>query len=108
METMLTNRGDRITIIDTIDDPYQDNVDVAVRTCDGHEYIATFYTIQNVLHLFDKYAQSGECAGGIYLWGSDMILVKELSPEVVRETVTDLINSEMFTKAFSCIDRIDP
>jgi hypothetical protein len=103
-----TDEGHLITIIDAIEDPLQNNVDVYVDLRDGRRFVGTFFTLSNVAWLFEKNEQTGECASGLYLWATDMILVKELTPEVIVRTVLDLINEEEFETAFSQIHVEDP
>jgi hypothetical protein len=82
-------------------DPAADNVDVEVTFADGHRFGATFFTVKNVELLFEKNRVTGECGGGVYLWATNMILVQELTMEVIQRTVQDLLNSDEFLSAFS-------
>jgi hypothetical protein len=45
-------------------DPYNDNVDVEVSFPDGRRYSATFFTLENVGALMNRYRETGECRGG--------------------------------------------
>jgi hypothetical protein len=85
-------------------DPMQDNVDVEVRLADGRRFGATFFTLHNLERLFEKNRTTGECAAGLYLWATNMILVRELSIEAVKTTVRDLMTNGEFDKAFSVLD----
>lgn len=80
--------------------PDNDNVDVVVTLADGSRFIATFFTLRNVETLLDSYRRTGECAGGTYIWASNMILVRELNLDVVRRTVADLLETGEFSSAF--------
>ena len=68
-----------------------DNVDVEVHFPKGESYVATFFTLNNIQSLFEKNAKTGERKNGLYFWCSDMIIVKELTESVIRETVEDLL-----------------
>jgi hypothetical protein len=88
--------GDRAQI-----DPHDDNVDIYVTFADGTRYTATFFTLKNIATLLDRYRESGECANGLYVWASDMIIVHELSDEVVERAVADLLGAGEFEGAFA-------
>lgn len=94
--------GDRACI-----DPDDDNVDVWVTFESGESYIATFFTLKNLATLMARYRESGECASGLYVWGSDMIVVERLTDDVIDRTIADLLTSGEFTGAFSyCEPRV--
>ena len=69
----------------------EDNVDVLIDLEGGRSYAATFFTTRNLETLMARYRESGECAYGAYVWASNMIVVAELSEEVVDAAVADLI-----------------
>ncbi len=72
-------------------DPEDDNVDVEVRLAAGETYFATFFTIKNIASLFAKNKVTGECAGGLYFYTTDMVIVERLTVAAVRATIRDLI-----------------
>lgn len=82
-------------------DPADDNVDVEVRFEDGPRYATTFFTLNNLRSLFAKNERTGECKNGLYLWASDMVILKELSEVSISETVANLIAEGEFEGAFS-------
>ena len=82
-------------------DPYNSNVDVEVVLNSGDRYGATFFTLQNIQYLMEQYALSKECKGGLYFWAADMIVVRELTDDVIRETIEGLILANEFERAFS-------
>jgi hypothetical protein len=85
-------------------DPSTDNVDVEVTLAEGGRFGATFFTLESVHRLFQKNRVTGECAGGLYLWAADMILVDLLTTEVIQKTVEDLLATGEFFSAFSRFD----
>ncbi|MFH0900425.1 MAG: hypothetical protein V2A73_07330 [Pseudomonadota bacterium] len=85
-------------------DPVVDNVDVEAVLPDGRRYGATFFTLRNIQRLFEKNRATGECLGGVYLWAANMILGEELTMEVIRRTVEDLLDTEEFFSVFSRLD----
>ena len=96
-------------------DPSLDNIDVEVVMADGRRYGATFFTLRNIERLFDKNRETGECQSGLYLWAANMILVRELSFDVIHRTVDDLIASGEFEQSFGWLgerpvsgDQADP
>lgn len=76
------------------------NVDVEVHFVDGRRFGATFFTVDNLRHLFDKNRRTGECAGGLYLWAVAMIVAEDLSAETMARTVADLLERDEFEAAF--------
>lgn len=81
-------------------DPSDDNVDVLVDFETGDRYSATFFTPQNITTLLDRYSESGECAGGLYVWAVHMIVIERLTKANVERAVADLIANDEFTPAF--------
>ena len=82
-------------------DPILDNVDVEVVLADGRRLGATFFTMRNIERLFEKNRATGECRAGLYLWAANMIVVRELSMEVINKTVEDLIEMGELENAFT-------
>ena len=82
------------------------NVDVEVRDSSGR-WSATFFTLDNIRSLFEKNASTGECAGGLYLWAADMILVWTLDRATIEHTVADLRATGEFETAFARLDPLD-
>ena len=76
------------------------NVDVVVELASGKRYGATFVTLANLRTLMETYRETGECAHGLYVWASDMIVVRTLSKAVIEATVQDLLRSGEFADAF--------
>ena len=81
-------------------DPADDNVDVFVDFANGTRYTATFFTLENVRTLMERYRETGECAHGLYSWASHMIIVERLTKAHVERTVADLLVTGEFTRAF--------
>ena len=81
--------------------PVDENIDVEVVFEDGAQYVATFFTLENIRELFEKNRKTGECAGGTYLWASQMIIVRTLTLENVSNAVADLIATGEFESAFA-------
>jgi hypothetical protein len=81
-------------------DPADDNVDVTVSFANGERYTATFFTPQNVASLMEKYAETGECAHGLYVWATHMIFVATLTRENVERCIADLLETGEFMPAF--------
>ena len=81
-------------------DREDDNVDLEVRFGDGSRYAATFFTLNNLRSLFEKNRKTGEYKGGLYLWASDMVVVRDLSEASIAATVADLIAMGEFEAAF--------
>jgi hypothetical protein len=81
--------------------PKDCNSDVIVSFEKNGEWVATFFTYDNVRTLAKRNQDSGDCLSGSYFWASDMILVDVLTRERVEEVVAHLISESEFEKVFS-------
>lgn len=81
--------------------PDNDNVDVQVTFPNGKSFSAVFFTPRNIDTLMKRYKKTGECAGGLYFWASDMIIVERLTEKTICETVDNLLAEEEFGYVFS-------
>lgn len=99
MENLLSSTY-TIKCIDSIDDIYNDNIDVEVSFANGERYIATFFTVVNIQRIMEGYRHTGECLYGTYFWCSDLIIVKDLEMETIENTIRDLIRREMLETIF--------
>jgi hypothetical protein len=81
-------------------DPFDCNSDVMVSFEKDGEWVATFFTYNNLLTLAKKNESTGECLNGKYFWATDMILVDELSRDRVEEVVSHLISQGEFENVF--------
>lgn len=91
-----------VTLIGVEDEPDLDdaNIDVSVAFDDGRRYVATFFTVQNVRSLLARYEQTGECAYGLYVWSTYMIVIKRLTKQDVERVIADLLVKGEFNVAF--------
>ncbi len=92
-----------ITIFSGASDPIDeddDNLDIQVSTGDGEYYTATFFTLKNLETLFRKNAVSGDFASGSFFFCRDMIIVKKLNVETVKQVVSKLIERDELATAF--------
>ncbi len=78
-----------------------DNVDVQVTFPNGERFSAVFFTIRNIEALMKRYKKTGECAGGLYFWASDMIIVKSLTKKTICKTIDRLLAEDEFGDVFS-------
>jgi hypothetical protein len=84
-----------------------DNTDVIVTFDDSTRWVASFYTYQNIFSLAEKNKGTGECLGGKYFWGTDMILIDEVSRERIEEVIVDLMKETEFERVFSSCEKDD-
>ncbi len=82
-------------------DPNNDNVDVQVTFPNGESFSAVFFTLQNIVTLMKHYKKTGECAKGLYFWTSNMMIVQELTEEIICETIDNLLAEGEFESVFS-------
>lgn len=85
-------------------DPENGNVDVEVTFDDGARYAATFFTVQNVISIMSRHRETGESAGGLYLWSDGMIVIRRLTKQDILEAIRDLHESNDLKSAFSKLD----
>lgn len=97
---MRTDNEFDIEVIGVIENPLNDNVDVFVHFSNGEDYMASFFTLSNIIDLIKKNKQTGEQANGRYFWSSDMIIVEEMTEENIRLSIEDLLETSGFYIAF--------
>jgi hypothetical protein len=88
--------------------PDNDNVDVFVNFKNGDVYTATFFTLRNIETIFQRNKETGECGSGRYFYCTDMILVESLTPEIIFETVKNLIKEGELNEAFKFLGKTEP
>lgn len=74
-------------------DRFDSNSDVVFELNDGSKWGATFFTYQNIETLRKKNQQSGECLNGSYFCAEAMILVSEMSEEVIGAVLQGMLSS---------------
>ena len=72
---------------------FDSNSDVVFELNDGSRWGATFFTYQNIETLRKKNQQSGECLNGSYFCAEAMILVSEMSEEVIGAVLQEMLSS---------------
>ncbi len=82
-------------------DSDNDSVDVQVTFPNGERFSAVFFTIRNIEALMKHYKKTGECAGGLYFWASDMIIVESLTEKTICKTIDHLLAEDEFGYVFS-------
>ena len=78
-----------------------DNVDVQVTFPNGERFSAVFFTLRNIEALMKRYKKTGECAGGLYFWASDMIIAESLTEKTICKTIDHLLAENEFGYVFS-------
>lgn len=81
-----------------------DNSDVIVTLKDKSQFIASFFTYQNISFLVKRYEKSGESLNGKYFFASDMILIKRLNRTEIENVIKDLLIDLSFESVFRKID----
>jgi hypothetical protein len=69
-----------------------DNVDVYVEFLTGETYVTTFYSVNNLASLMDKWEKTGEdgMGGGKYFLADKDIIVRSLTVESVCDAIAEL------------------
>lgn len=83
-----------------IQNVYNDNIDINVVLPDKTVFFATFFTILNIQTLIKNDDSS-------YFWSEDMVLVKDLKKETIREAVSSIIEDGYLEFSFSKIGTIE-
>ena len=73
-------------------DRFDCNSDVIFELNDGSKWAATFFTYQNIETLRKKNQLSGECLNGTYFCAADMILISEMSEEIIKSVLQELLS----------------
>lgn len=81
-------------------DATNENTDVIVRLSDGQQYIASFFTYDNIHKLSAEHQKSKEFLSGKYFWIDNMMLVENCSKKNIREVVEYLIDEGDFKYVF--------
>ena len=58
---------------------------------DGSQWCASFFTYRNIETLRKKNQSTGECLYGTYFCASEMILISEMSEEVILQVLQELL-----------------
>ena len=77
-----------------------DNIDVNVILSNGSVYFATVFTILNIQSLMTN-------EEALYFWSMDMIVIKDLAKETIRNAVAKIIEDGYLEYSFSKIGTID-
>lgn len=68
-------------------DYYDDNIDLNIIVPSGSVFFSTFFTILNIKNLIEKENAS-------YFWSTDMIIVKDLKKETIKNVICNIIDDE--------------
>lgn len=90
----------QIEFLSAVKDTSDDNIDVVVTLEDGSKHGATFFTPKNITTLMAHHEVTGENCHGRYEWCVNMIVVRELTTETVKEVVADIIREGQLESAF--------
>ena len=78
---------------DTVD-RFDCNSDVIFELSDGTKWKATFFTYKNIETLRKKNQSSGECLNGAFFCAADMILISEMSQDIIRAVLEELLSED--------------
>ena len=82
-----------------VNDILNDNTDINIVFENGDVYFAVFFTILNVEYLLVK-------DNIPYFWSDDMLIIKDLSQATIRESISLIVKTGCFVKAFTRIGRL--
>lgn len=78
-----------------------DNVDVLVDFSDGRRCTATFFTLDNIRFLMNRYQTTGENSSGAYFWASDAIIVDVLNEPTIMRVIHHLVETGEYRSAMT-------
>lgn len=68
------------------------NMDVEFHLSDGTQWVAAFFTYQNINSLREKNQRTGEELGGLYFCSLHMILIEDLRRETILKVLNHMIS----------------
>ena len=74
-------------------DRFNSNSDVIFELNDGSRWAATFFTYKNIETIRKKNQLSGECLNGTYFSAALMILVSEMSEDIIKAVLQEMLIS---------------
>lgn len=83
-----------------INDYFNDNIDLNIVLSTGQVFFSTFFTISNINDLIEK-------DNAIYFWSTDMIIVKDLKKETIKNVISEMINNDYLESSCSYIGKIN-
>lgn len=89
-----------IDYIHALHDVSDCNVDIIIRLEDGRAFSATIFTVENIANIMARHAKTGESAGGLYFWTSDMIIVRRLDRVSIEQAVRGIIEDDGYLTPF--------
>ncbi|HEX5824896.1 MAG TPA: hypothetical protein VFY18_10605 [Candidatus Limnocylindrales bacterium] len=92
------------TDVDADGDRNNDPVDFQVDLGPTGRYAGTAATLSQLAAIMTRWADTGECLGGSYLWIDSLIVVARISPDHIAAVVMDLKRSKELTKALRRIE----
>ncbi|MDN5285642.1 MAG: hypothetical protein JWR38_1916 [Mucilaginibacter sp.] len=77
-----------------------DNIDVHIVLKSGDVFVSSLFTLSNIQKLITQF-------NSVSFWASDMIIVKDLSHETIRDAIQEIIDDEYLEHACTHIGRIE-
>lgn len=82
----------------SIDDIYNDNIDVNIVFETGEVYFGTLVTIKNIQTFFNR--------GDSYFWSTDMLILENLRKESIMNAIEEIIKNESYFYIFDKIGEL--
>lgn len=76
-----------------VKDVLNDNIDVHIVTATSEVFFGTLFTALNIQELIAK-------QGGSYFWATDMVIVKNLEKETIKNAIDEIISDGYLNQAF--------
>ncbi|MDH5397001.1 MAG: hypothetical protein OEX02_02580 [Cyclobacteriaceae bacterium] len=74
--------------------------DLIVRLGNGEKYVGSFYTFQEIDDIRKRKNDEGEVTNFNFFCSSNMVIVDELSEEVIEGTIAQLLENDGFYTTF--------
>lgn len=75
-------------------DRFDCNSDVIFELSDGSKWAAAFFTYKNIETLRKKNQRSGECLNGVFFCAADMILISEMTEEIIQAVLEEILSED--------------
>lgn len=81
-------------------DYYDDNIDLNIIFPTGLVFFSTFFTVSNIKKLIEEHKTS-------YFWSTDMLIVKDLKKETIKNVIIEMIDDNYFKSICSYIGHVN-
>lgn len=78
--------------------------DVEVRAPDGRCWVGTVGTLKAVEKIMSRYAETGECLGGVYFWASGLLILRDEDEGAAFDSLEGLVDAGELESCFEEVE----